>query len=118
MGGSTRDMITVDIDSKDIPTLTETYHKALSYGKTRVTETTKGYHLRIRNKIRDPLEIIRIRRILGDDPKRIEHDLILIELGHPELANRLFKWKRQLGSKEFVKEKPFDVRKLNGGENE
>jgi len=111
-------MITVDIDSKDIPNLRSVYHKALGYGKTRVTETTHGFHMRIKSNIKDPLEIIRIRRILGDDQKRIEHDLILIELGHPELANRLFQWKRQLGSKEFVKEKAFDVHRLNGGENE
>jgi hypothetical protein len=118
MGGPERDMITVDIDSKNMPNLSATYRKALKYGKTRVKETTHGFHMRIKSNIKDPLEIIRIRRILGDDPKRIEHDLVLIKLGHPELANRLFERKRQLGSKEFVKEKPFDVHKLQGGENE
>lgn len=69
---------TLDLDSKNKADLLATYRKALRYGKTRVAETSKGYHLRTETEIEDPLEIIRIRRILGDDPKRIEHDLILI----------------------------------------
>ena len=101
--------ITVDIDDKSKQTLLAAYHKALKYGTTKVTETTHGWHLRIDSDIEDPMEIIRIRRIIGDDPKRIEHDLVFIEVGHPELANRLFEWKRPLGSKEFVKERPYKM---------
>jgi hypothetical protein len=103
-------MITVDLDTKSMPNLSAAYGKALRYGRTRVTETTKGYHLRIHSDIRDPLEICRIRKLIGDDPKRIEHDMVFIELGHEELANRLFEYKKVNG--EYVREKPFDVRKL------
>jgi hypothetical protein len=111
-------IITVDIDEKSKPKLLAAYKKAICYGRTRVTETTHGFHLRIESDVEDPWEILRIRRILGDDPKRIQHDRILIEMGHPELSNRLFEWKRPLGSKEFVKEKPFDILKLCRGDDE
>lgn len=101
-------MITVDIDSPSKAKLLSTYRKALSYGRTKVTKTAHGgFHLRIDSDIEDPLEIIRIRRLLGDDPKRIEHDKILILLGHPELANRLFEAKKVNGK--YVKERPFEM---------
>jgi hypothetical protein len=102
--------ITLDLDSKNIPNLLEKYRNAQRIGKTRVTETTKGFHMRIQSNIEDPMEIIRIRRILGDDPKRIKHDMVLIKIGHPELANRLFEYKKVNGK--YVREKPFDIRKL------
>lgn len=57
----------------------------------------------------------RIRKLLGDDPKRIEHDIILIGLGHEELANRLFECKEVKGK--FVREKAFDILKLCRGDN-
>lgn len=103
--------ITIDLDDKREANLLAAYAKAEKYGKTTVTETTKGWHLRIESDIEDPWKILKIRRLLGDDPKRMEHDKIFIELGHPELANRLFEWKRPLGSKEFVKERPYKIEK-------
>lgn len=66
--------------------------------------------MRIDSAVEDPLEICRIRKSLGDDPKRIEHDKVLIQLGHPELANRLFEAKKVNGK--YVKEKPFDILKF------
>jgi hypothetical protein len=105
-------LITLDLDTKHKPTLLAAYRKALRYGRTRVTETTHGWHLYIESDIADPWEILGIRRLLGDDPKRLEHDKVLIELGHPELSNRLFQWKRPLGSKEFVKEKPVQMEEV------
>ena len=101
--------ITIDIDSEDRANLLAIYSKAKKYGKTRVTKTAKGFHLRISSHIEDPWEILRIRRIIGDDPKRLAHDVALIQLGHPELANRLFQCKRPLGSKGFVKERPVEM---------
>jgi hypothetical protein len=102
-------VITVDLDTTSKQKLLAAYRKALKYGKTRVTQTTKGWHLRIDSPIEDPWEMLNIRYLIGDDPKRIEHDKIFIELGHPELANRLFEWKRPLGSKKYVKEKPYKM---------
>jgi len=40
---------------------------------------------------------------------RLEHDRILIEMGHPELANRLFERKKRLSDKKWVYEKPFKM---------
>lgn len=116
MGDTDALEITIDIDTKDRANLLDKYGKALKYGRTTVTETRKGFHLRIRSDIEDPLEILRIRKLLGDDPKRLQHDKVLIELGHQELANRLFQWKKVDGH--FLKEKPFDILKLCRGDDE
>lgn len=110
MGDSAYTVITIDVDSKNIPNLLEKYRNAQRFGKTSVTETTKGFHLRIQSNIKDPLEICRIRKLIGDDPKRIEHDMIFIDIGYPELANRLFEYKKVNGK--YVKERNFDIRKL------
>ncbi|HUW48853.1 MAG TPA: hypothetical protein VMW36_08960 [Patescibacteria group bacterium] len=108
--------ITIDIDSKDRANLLDKYRKALRFGKTQVTETVKGFHLRISSHVEDPWEILRIRHLIGDDTKRIEHDKVLIQLGHPELANRLFEAKKVNGK--YVKEKHFDILKLKRSDNE
>lgn len=97
-------MITIDLDTKDKDRLRETYGKAKRYGKVSVAETAKGYHLRIESDIEDPWEIWGTRLLLGDDLKRLKHDKILIEMGFPELANRLFEIKKMNGK--YVREKP------------
>ena len=99
-------MITIDIDSKDRANLLATYTKAKKHGETDVTETAHGFHLRIHSRIKDIWEIQRIRKILGDDPKRLEHDEIMIRMGYPELANRLFERKKRLRDRKWIREKP------------
>lgn len=105
-------VITVDLDSKDKANLLDKYREALRFGKTEVTETVKGFHLRIHSRIKDIWEIQRIRKLLGDDLRRLEHDEIVIRMGYPELANRLFERKKPLGSRKWVREKPVKLEEL------
>jgi hypothetical protein len=107
-------MITLDIDTKDRSKMLSTYYKASKYGETTVAETGHGFHYRIQSDIEDPWEILRIRQLLGDDPKRIERDKIVIQLGCPEIANRLFERKKVKGK--YTVEKP--INPLKWGENE
>jgi len=72
--------IGVDIDSKDwnaIYTICKSKYLArFAGGYSRVTETTKGFHVRMYLPFElTPEKTIEVRRYLGDDPWRIDYDI-------------------------------------------
>ncbi len=85
----------IDIDNHSGYELLKTYLNARKYGRVRTWYTKHGFHLIIYlNKSISIKDTIMLRRILGDDIKRLWFDEIKIELGLTNLIDTLFEWKK------------------------
>jgi len=80
--------LTLDLDTSDYWVVAEAVDKLRVMGlKPQVFKTRNGYHVIARFPKDWPprgfWELIQLRRDLGDDPKRIQHDIFRVGLGLP-----------------------------------
>ncbi|MEM3703354.1 MAG: hypothetical protein QXX79_02885 [Candidatus Bathyarchaeia archaeon] len=85
-------MIGIDLDTKNEFMLLKTVLNARRLGRVSVTETHRGYHIRIHRNL--PLEkAMEVRRALGDCPERLAFDEMKIKLGLYDMVDTLFEAK-------------------------
>jgi len=90
--------IGVDLDGKNRFRLLKAYFNALNLGEVIVSETRRGYHLRILKRV--PVEkALEIRRYLGDDVERLGYDELKLEMGLIEWVDTLFEIKKDVDGK-------------------
>lgn len=90
----------VDIDTHDGYVFTRTLLRARGYGEVVTDYTRKGFHLVI--SLPEPVSLARaldIRRMLGDDPVRLEYDEAKLRYGNYTGFDTLFKHKIVKGRK-------------------
>jgi hypothetical protein len=88
--------IGIDLDSKNRLRLLITYLNARRYGKVKIFETNKGYHILIERPW-NPEENIILRQILGDDPERLDYDDLKQRLKLIEFIDTMFEVKKDNG---------------------
>jgi hypothetical protein len=89
--------IGIDLDSKNRLRLLMTYLNASRYGKVKVYETKKGYHIIIERPWNNTNENMLIRQILGDDPERLDYDELKQRLELNEFIDTMFEVKKEKG---------------------
>jgi len=93
----------LDLDSHDGFIFTKTVLNARRFGKVSTEYTKKGFHIKIR--LSRPVshdQALDIRRLLCDDPKRLEYDEFRLRVGDLDSFDTLFDWKKGYLNQAFI----------------